>query len=165
MTRYRGAAARAATGLPQGICYDVVAMAGTSPSSAGSARTARTGRCARSVARVGSAALLAALVLLGGLEIHPAGEAPDPIAGLSGHQDFYLQGCSHGPLPHAEEARAVPRPPCATCLNSLQGRGAHLAPAGFLSTPLAARPLPPTAALTPLRTSLRPDGARAPPAA
>jgi hypothetical protein len=118
------------------------------------------------VARVGSAALLAALVLLGGLEIHPAGEAPDPIAGLAGHQDFYCPGANHpGARPHAEEARAVPRPPCAACLNSLQGSGAHLAPAASLSTPLAARPLPPAAAVTPLRKSLRPDGARAPPAA
>ncbi|HXO27750.1 MAG TPA: hypothetical protein VOA80_10425 [Thermoanaerobaculia bacterium] len=118
------------------------------------------------MARVGSAALLGALVLLGGLEIHPAGEAPDPIAGLAGHQDFYCPGANHpGALPHAEEARAVPRPPCAACLNSLQGSGAHLAPAASLSTPLAARSLPPAAAVTPLRKSLRPDGARAPPAA
>jgi len=138
-------------------------MAGTSPSSAGSARIRwRAG----SVARVGSAALLGALVLLGGLEIHPAGEAPDPIAGLAGNQGFYCPDANHpGARPHAEEARAVPRPPCAACLNSMQGRGAHLAPAASLATPLAARPLPPAAAVTPLQKSLRPDGARAPPAA
>jgi hypothetical protein len=117
------------------------------------------------VVRIGSAALLGALVLLGGLEIHPAGEAPDPIAGLAGQQDFYCPAANHpGARPHAEEARAVPRPPCAACLNSMQGRGAHLAPAASLSTPLAARPLSPAVAVTPLQLSLRPDGARAPPA-
>jgi hypothetical protein len=114
----------------------------------------------------GLAALLAALVLLGGLEIHPGGEAHDPIAGLAGHQDVYFPGASHPVArPHAEEAKAAPRPPCAACLNRLQGSGAHLAPAASLSTPLAARPLPPAAAVTPLQKSLRPDGARAPPAA
>lgn len=138
-------------------------MAGISPSSVGSARTAPR---ARSVAQVGWAALLAGLVLLGGLEIHPGGEAHDPIAGLAGHQDLYFPGASHPVArPHAEEARAAPRPPCAACLNRLQGSGAHLAPAASLSTPLAARPLPPAAAVTPLQKSLRPDGARAPPAA
>lgn len=137
-------------------------MAGISPSSAGAART---GWRAGYVARGGWAALLAALVLLGGLEIHPAREAPDPIAGLAGHQDFYCPDANHpGARPHAEEARAVPRPPCAACLNSVQGRGAHLAPAASLAAPLAAPLLPPAAAVTPLQLSLRPDGARAPPA-
>ena len=138
-------------------------MAGTSLSSAGSARTVPR---ARSVAQVGWAALLAALVLLGGLEIHPGGEAHDPIAGLAGHQDVYFPGASHPVArPHAEEARAVPRPPCAACLNRLQGSGAHLALAASLSSPLAGQPLPSAAAVTPLQKSLRPDGARAPPAA
>jgi hypothetical protein len=114
----------------------------------------------------GLAALLAALVLLGGLEIHPGGEAHDPIAGLAGHQDVYFPGASHPVArPHAEEATAVPRPPCAACLNRLQGSGAHLALAASLSSPLAGQPLPPAAAVTPLQKSLRPDGARAPPAA
>ncbi len=139
-------------------------MAGAPPSRAGSART---GPRARAVSQIGWAALLAALVLLGGLEIHPAGEALDPIAGLAGgHEDFYFPGASH-PVSgqHAEEARPVSRPHCAACLNRLQGSGAHLAPPAALSTPLAARPLPPAAAVTPLQKSLRPDGARAPPVA
>ena len=138
-------------------------MAGTPPSSAGSARSGPRGRA---VAQIGWAALLAALVLLGGLEIHPSGEAHDMIAGLAGHQDFYFPGASHPVArPHAEEARAVPRPPCAACLNRLQGSGAHLARASSLSTPLAGHPLPPAAAVAPLQKSLRPDGARAPPLA
>jgi hypothetical protein len=132
-------------------------MAGTSPSRAASAR---------SFARVGWAALLAALVLLAGLEIHPGGEAHDTLAGLAGHQDFYFPGASHPVArPHLEEARAVARPPCAACLNRLQGSGVHLARAASLSSPLAGPPLPPAAAVTPLQQSLRPDGARAPPRA
>jgi hypothetical protein len=139
-------------------------MEGTLHSIAGSARTRQR---ARSAAHAGWAALLAALVLLGGLEIHPGAEAHDPLAGLAGgHQDLYFPGASHPVArPHAEEARAVPRPPCAACLNRLQGSGAHLAPAASLSTPLAGHPLPPAAAVAPLQKSLRPDGARAPPLA
>jgi hypothetical protein len=146
------------------ICYDSSAMAGTPPSSAGSARI---GPRARAVSQVGWAALLAALVLLSGLEIHPGGEAHDSIAALAGgHEDLYFPSASHpAARPHAEEARAAPRPPCAACLNRLQGSGAHFASAASLSTPLAAQPLPSAAALTPLRKSLRPDGARAPPSA
>jgi hypothetical protein len=136
-------------------------MAGISPSSAGSART---GRRARHVAQVAWVALLAVQVLLGALEIHPGGEAHDPIAGLAGHQDLYFPGASHPVArPHAEEARAVPRPPCAACLNRLQGSGAHLALAASLSSLPAGQPLPPAALVTPLQKSLRPDGARAPP--
>jgi hypothetical protein len=130
---------------------------GTVGSSAG-------GRRARSVAQVGWAGLLAALVLLGALEIHPGEEHHDPVAGLAGHQDIYFLGASHpGARPHAEEAKAVPRPFCAACLNRLQGSGAHLALAASLSAPLAGLALPPASAVTPLQKSLRPDGARAPP--
>jgi len=139
-------------------------MTGTPPSKAG---TARSGPRADVVFRVGWAALLAALVLLSGLEIHPGGEAHDPITALAGgHEDLYFPSASHpAARPHAEEARAASRPPCAACLNRLQGNGAHFAPAASLSTPLAAQPLPSAAAVTPLRKSLRPDGARAPPLA
>jgi hypothetical protein len=118
-------------------------------------------------ARAGVAALLAALVLLGALEIHPAAEAHDPIAGLAGaHQDVYFPNASH-PVdrPHAEAATAVPLPACAACLNRLQGRGARLAPAAHLARLVAGHPLPPNAAIAPLQQSLRPDGARAPPLA
>jgi len=122
------------------------------------------------VVRIGWAALLAALVLLGSLEIHPGAEAHESIAGVAGlaggHRDIYFPGASHPVArPHAEEAKAVPRPLCAVCLNRLQGSGAHLAAAASLSTLLAGHSLPPAAAVAPLQKSLRPDGARAPPLA
>jgi len=122
-------------------------------------------------ARLGAAPLLAMLVaaavLLGGLEIHPAAEAHDPISGLAGaHQDVYYPDASHPVArPHAEAATAAQRPACAACLNRLGGRGAHLAPASHLARPVAGHPLPPAAAIAPLQQSLRPDGARAPPLA
>jgi len=138
-------------------------MARTPP---GSAPTSSTEHRARSVARIGWAALLAASLLLASLEIHPGAEAHEPIAGLAGHQDLYFPGASHPVArPHAEEAKAVPRPLCAVCLNRLQSSGAHLAATASLSTPLAGHSLPPAAAVAPLQKSLRPDGARAPPLA
>ena len=142
-------------------------MGGTKPDALAAYPAPRTRLRARSVARIGWAGMLAALVLLAGLEIHPGAEAHDPIAGLAGgHQDFYFPGASHPVArPHAEEARAVPRPPCAACLNRLQGSGVHLALAASLSAPLAGHPLPPAAAVAPLQKSLRTDGARAPPLA
>jgi hypothetical protein len=115
----------------------------------------------------GVSALLAGLLLLGGLEIHAAGESHDLVAGVpSHHQDVYFLGASH-PVqpPHAETATAVQRPLCAVCLNRLQGNGIHAAPAARLSSPLAAQALPPVVAVSPRRQAPRPDGGRAPPLA
>jgi hypothetical protein len=139
-------------------------MAETLPGAAGSSSSPQR---ARPVALVCGTALLAALMLLGGLEIHPSGEAHDPIAGLSGpHQDVYFPGASHpAERSHAEAATAVQRPFCAVCLNRVQGSGAHLVEIAYLSAPLAEPALPPIAAAAPLQQSLRPDGARAPPPA
>ena len=122
-------------------------------------------RRARSPARVAWAALLAALVLLGGLEIHPAAEAHDAVAALGGHQpDVYFPDASH-PVqpPHAETATPVQRPLCAACLNRVQSMGARLDRSASLVTPLPGGALPVAAATSPLLRSLRPDGARAPP--
>jgi hypothetical protein len=140
------------------------AMAGALPGAAGSSSSTQR---ARSVAPVCGAALLAALVLLGGLEIHPSGEAHDSIAGLSGpHQDVYFPSASHpAERSHAEAATAAKRPFCAVCLNRVQGLGAHLAEQAYLSAPLAEPAPPAIAAAAPLQKSLRPDGARAPPPA
>jgi hypothetical protein len=129
-------------------------------------RSARPARPTRYPLR-GTAALAAALLLLGGLEIHAAGESHDLVAGLPSHpQDVYFLGASH-PVqpPHTETATAAQRPFCAVCLNSLQGRGVRPAPAARLSSPLAAQPLPPVAAVSPRRQARRPDGGRAPPLA
>ena len=141
-----------------------------SDSHPGKARLPPRPRRARSAARVSRslvAALLAALVLLGGLEIHPAAAAHEPVAALAGpHQDVYFQGASH-PVqpPHAETATPVQRPLCAACLNRVQSMGARLDRAARLETPLPGRTLPAAVATSPLQRSLRPDGARAPPLA
>jgi hypothetical protein len=118
-------------------------------------------------ARIACAAMLAAAMLLGGLELHPAGESHDPLGSLAGRQgETFFQGASH-PVqpPHAETAREARRPLCALCLNRLQSLGARLDRAARLSTLTASRRLPLAVATTPLLRSLHPDGARAPPAA
>jgi hypothetical protein len=118
-------------------------------------------------ARIACAAMLATVVLLGGLELHPADESHDPLGSLAGRQgDTFFQGASH-PVqpPHAETAREARRPVCALCLNRLQSLGARLDRAARLSTLTASRRLPFAVATAPLLRSLHPDGARAPPAA
>jgi hypothetical protein len=139
-------------------------MKATPPGSAGSSTRERRRRQGRGRLR-GTAALLAALLLLGGLEVHAAGETHDLVAGVpSHHQDVYFPGASHPVLPpHAEAATAAQRPLCAVCLNRLQGSGVRPAPAARLSSPLAGQPLPPAAAVSPRRQAPRPDGGRAPP--
>ena len=124
-------------------------------------------RRARSTTHMVWAALLACVVLLGGLELHPAAESQEPLGALSGgHDDTYFQGASH-PVqpPHAETATAKQRPFCAVCLNRLDGRGVRLEQAARLLTPPSAHALPDAVATSPLARSQRPDGARAPPLA
>ena len=139
-----------------------LAMTDSQPGKTGFSRLARR---RRSVARVSWAALLAALVLLGGLEIHPASEAHDAVAALGGHQqEVYFPGASHPVQPaHAETATPVQRPLCAACLNRVQSMGARLDRSASLVTPLLGGALPVAVATSPLLRSLRPDGARAPP--
>jgi len=161
-------------------------MAGTHPGAAGSPRSTQRpagsgGALRRTLRRalpqgtnrarpgylVWGAALLTAVTLLGGLEIHPPGESHDPIAGLSGaQQETYFPAASHpAGRPHAETAAPVLRPFCAVCLTRVQGSGAHLAQHPGLAAPAAGHSLPLLAAVSPLQKSLRPDGARAPPLA
>ncbi len=139
-------------------------MKATPPGSAGSSTRERRRRQGRGLLR-GTAALLAALMLLGGLEVHAAGDSHDLVAGVpSRHQDLYFPGASHPVQPaHAETAAAVQRPLCAVCLNTLQGGGVRPAPATRLSSPLAAQSLRPATAVSPRRQAPRPDGGRAPP--
>jgi hypothetical protein len=140
---------------------------------AGSAAIVRRrwpGRGTRSSTRVARAAwpvLLAALVLVGGLDLHSPGASHETLASLSGnHGQVYFEGASHPVQPrHAETAKAAQRPYCALCLNRLQSMGDRPALATRLATPLAG-PLPAAAvAVSPLRRSQRPAGARAPPLA
>jgi hypothetical protein len=126
---------------------------------------------ARAVAQAGIGAALALMVLLGGLDFHPAAESQEPLAALSAqHQaaasEEYYPAASH-PVqpPHAENATAAQRPFCAICFNRSQGSGARPTHAARLSTLLSGPSLPAAVAVSPLQRSLRPDGARAPPAA
>jgi hypothetical protein len=138
-------------------------MAHSSPGDAGLARRVQR---ARPAARTAWAALLAALVLLGGLEFHPAAESHEPLGPAGPHQEVYFPGASHPARPpHAETSREAQRPLCAICLSRLQGSGAPLAQAARLSAPLAVHLAPAAVAVSPLRLSRRPDGARAPPLA
>jgi hypothetical protein len=139
-------------------------MAESSPGEAG---LARRGQRARPVVRTAWAALLAALVLLGGLEFHPAAESRELLGGFGGpRQEIYFPGASHPARPpHAETSPEAQRPFCAVCLSRLQGSGAPLAQAARLSAPLAVHLLPAAVAVSPLQLSRRPDGARAPPLA
>jgi hypothetical protein len=127
----------------------------------------RRSQRARSATQMVWAGLLAVVVLLGGLEFHPAAESQEPLGGLAGgHDDTYFQGASH-PVqpPHAETATATQRPFCALCLNRLDGRGVRLEQAARLLSPPSAHALPAAVATSPLARSQRPDGARAPPLA
>ncbi len=135
------------------------------PGGAGTLRRRGRGGRAWVIAQAAVAALLAATVLGGGLEIHPANEASEPLAALAGHHDeTFFQGASHPVQPaHAENATPVQRPICAVCLNRLNGFGAQPGRGAALSIGLADHSLPPAVAASPLLRSLRPDGARAPP--
>lgn len=105
------------------------------------------------------------VVAAGALEIHPAAESHEPLAGLAHSEgDSYFPAASHPTLPHhAESAREAQRPPCAVCLNRLQSIGDRPMPAAHAAAYVAGGALPIAVALSPLRRSLRPDGARAPP--
>jgi hypothetical protein len=130
------------------------------------ARARAAGRVA-SALQAALAVTLASLALLAGLEIHPAGEAHEPLAGLSGRPgQVYFEGASH-PVqpPHAESARMALRPYCALCIERLQSAGARPAAAARLATPLTGRLLTAAPQLAPVQRSLRPAGARAPPPA
>jgi len=132
---------------------------------AGSGSAGREPRARPSARAAWTALAVAALVLAGGLEIHPAAELHDPVANLApSHQDAFFPGASHpAERPHAEAARAMERPLCAACLTQLQGRGAPRATAAAPGAPLTGPLLPAGATPAPARQSLRPDGARAPP--
>lgn len=107
--------------------------------------------------------LLIAVLLLGALDWHPAGDVHgDPAAGGS---QVYFPGAEHPHQPvHFEQADPAHRPVCPVCVHRVQASGAHLRPSAAMAPPLPggwegvelSRPL--------LSLALRPGGARAPPA-
>jgi len=117
----------------------------------------------RLLARAPWAALLSTLLLLGSVELHPAGEAHEPLA-QGGVGGVYFPEAAHPDEPlHLEQAHPVEVPACPACLLRLQTSGAHLCTVARVAPPeprtassIAALPLA-------LRSASRPSGARGPP--
>ncbi|HEX4965667.1 MAG TPA: hypothetical protein VF173_32955 [Thermoanaerobaculia bacterium] len=84
--------------------------------------------------RIPWAAILAAVVLLGALDLHPAGEWHDPLE--SGAQGLFSKCAQHPDAPrHIEQFEAGQRPDCPYCLHHLRTGGAHLPIAAVLGPP------------------------------
>jgi hypothetical protein len=106
--------------------------------------------------------LLAVVLLLGVVDLHPAGDLHDSLAPHGG--GVYFPSAQHPDKPtHFEPAQAATQPHCPVCLHRLQTSGAHLPPAVFTAPPQerdsAACAYAPVAA----GESWRPTSARAPP--
>lgn len=108
------------------------------------------------------AGILAAILLLGGLDWHPAGESPHSL--LPGTGGVYFPGAEHPEQPvHFDASHAAERPPCPVCLHQRQTTGVHL-----LAAVLLAPPAPESASvaipdLVPASAARRSSGARGPP--
>lgn len=106
--------------------------------------------------------LLALVLLLGAIDLHPSGETFDSLAHLQG--ELYSSTARHPNQPaHFEESCDAQRPACPVCLHQLRTGGAHLLATVGLETPslqifgVSAAPLLAGGA------RLGPSGARAPP--
>lgn len=107
-------------------------------------------------------ALLALVVLLGSLDLHLEGE-PHPLYAPAGGSE-YSPEAAHPTQPiHFEPGSVVSRPHCPVCIQRLQLGGLHLPVTAELAPPAPRSLLAAAPALPPLRGSLRPSGARAPP--
>lgn len=113
-------------------------------------------------ARFPWAGLLAVLVLLGAVDLHPAGEEHGlvPFAG----DEAYVPEAAHPDQPlHLEQAGAAERPHCPACLHHLQTRVAHLSAIAAVVPPAPRAGAAGEVRSLPSAISLRPSGARAPP--
>lgn len=108
------------------------------------------------------AGALAAVLLLGAVDWHPAGEPPDSLALRAG--EVYSPAAKHPHQPaHFEAADLALRPVCPVCLHHLQTSGAHLRVAVGLSLPAPAAVSMPDTGPLPSSGSRRQDAARGPP--
>lgn len=108
------------------------------------------------------AGLLAVLLLLGAVDLHPAGEEHGLVP-LDGDK-LYVSEATHPDQPlHLEQASAAERPHCPACLHPVQTRAFHLPAVSLLAPP--APQLASAGDVGDLRSdaSRRPSGARAPP--
>lgn len=106
--------------------------------------------------------LLAAVVFLGTLDLHPVGETIH--ATVPGAGDLYSASARHPGQPvHFEASQEAQRPVCPVCLHQLRTGGTHLLLAAHLTAPVLAGfcPLLPTTLVR--ERSAAPRGARGPP--
>ena len=106
--------------------------------------------------------LLIAVLLLGALDWHPAGDLHD--ASAPSGSEIYFPGAEHPTHPaHFEQADPAHREVCPVCALRAQTSGTHLRPTVVMALPLPV--VRPAADLTcPLESvALRSSGARAPP--
>lgn len=107
--------------------------------------------------------LLIAVLLLGALDWHPAGDVHGDSA-QSGAQ-VYFPGAEHPCQPvHFEQATpAHHRPACPVCVHRVQTAGAHLRPSVAMAPPAPEVREAVELSLTRSSMALRSSGARAPP--
>jgi len=112
------------------------------------------------------ALLLAAVVFLGTLDFHPAGEPLHESLFSAGAGEGYSASARHPGQPaHFEASQEAQRPVCPVCLHQMRTGGVRLILAAHVTAPVLAgfcAPLP-----TPLARErcAAPRGARGPPAA
>lgn len=108
------------------------------------------------------AGFIAALLLLGAVDWHPAGERPDSLVPAAG--EIYFPGATHPDQPvHLEAAHAAERPHCPVCLHHLQTSGAHLRVSVLVAPPAATASAAPAPNRVNASGSSRSSGARGPP--
>ena len=102
--------------------------------------------------------LVASVVLLGTLDLHPGGEA------LNGAGKFYSLSARHPSQPiHFEGSQEAQRPQCPVCLHQLRTSGAHLTLAALVAAPALAGFRPPFSTTLAREHCDAPRGARGPP--
>ena len=107
--------------------------------------------------------VLTVVLLLGGFDLHPAGESHDALGPGAGD---YSQSAKHPNAPaHFEQDQVAQRPVCPVCLHQLRTGGVHLAVAASLAGPSLAGFRRPVVTLLLREHCAAPRGARGPPSA
>jgi hypothetical protein len=108
------------------------------------------------------AGTVAAILLLGAVDWHPAGESPHPL--VSGAGEVYFPGAEHPDQPvHFDASQPAERPACPVCLHHLRTTGTHLPAAALLVPPDLEAALAPFPNRVNASGSSRSTGARGPP--